>query len=394
MNDPGLKAAFRLTDVLNTKMHDRYTAEIWAKNRGEASEEASRSVQSAAEKLLVNGSGFDDSESAATPDKSSNHLYYYKTLDTLLDEKWDSSDIILFFAATGIVIRKISGRLESKLKDPAILVADFDLSFIIPLLSGHVGGGNQTAIDIASLIPECQAILTTGTDQRNLPSIDVFAQKNDFHIENPDCIAPVSNSLLNEKSIQLFAPARMHEMIQNFPGFSHPSLLYKDSAGLFGEFEQRLPGSTSVTGIESSIIMDPLPWEHEEFKNALRIRIRPFWIGCGMNRGTRKEDIDYATRRFVREHGLRFTDIAGVASFEQKSDEEGLLEFASESGLPLLFFSEDEINSLSGDFSESMAGKYFGIKGVAEPCAVLASSYKHLFLRKHIYGDVTIAAAV
>lgn len=367
LNDPGKLAAIQLKSLLEEKLPRTYECKIWIKERDESYGKESFREDS---------------------------FNRYTSLDDLLDQIWSNSDAILFFAATGIVIRKIAGRLESKLKDPAILVSDFKLSFIVPLISGHVGGGNQTAMEISSILPDCRAILTTGTDQQNLPAIDVFARKNGFRLENPAQIAPLSNALINGESIKIIAPKAFHEMIQNFPGFSHPSLEYRNTDDIYRHDIHHRTEFNRLLHDNKTVIIDPLPRDCGKDAKALRIRIRPFWIGCGMNRGTRKEDLFYAIERFLNEHGLLHEDIAGIASFDQKKDEEGLIDFSDETGIALQFYSEDQINSLTGEFSESMAGKYFGIKGVAEPCAVLASSGGYLFLRKHIYGDVTIAAAV
>lgn len=47
--------------------------------------------------------------------------------------------------ATGIVIRKISKLIETKDKDPAVLVIDEAKNFVISLLSGHLGWGKQAS---------------------------------------------------------------------------------------------------------------------------------------------------------------------------------------------------------------------------------------------------------
>ena len=74
-------------------------------------------------------------------------------------------------------------------------------------------------------------------------------------------------------------------------------------------------------------------------------------------------------------------------------DLKSLLEFAKQNNLKIDFFNKEDINSLQNDFSKSMATKFFGIKGVAEPASLLASKYKTLFLSKRIYGNTTIAAS-
>ena len=112
-----------------------------------------------------------------------------------------------------------------------------------------------------------------------------------------------------------------------------------------------------------------------------------------MNRGTPKEEIKEAIQRFCYEHALAYEDIEKLTSFEAKADEEGLLEFAKEEDLVLEFFDKEAINALEENFSDSMATKFFGIKGVAEPASILGSKYKTLFINKRIYGNVTVAAS-
>jgi cobalt-precorrin 5A hydrolase len=126
---------------------------------------------------------------------------------------------------------------------------------------------------------------------------------------------------------------------------------------------------------------------------ALQIHPQKISLGLGMNRGTPKEEIKNAVKRFCYEHGLEFSQVNTLASFSAKNDEEGLLAFAKESALALEFYDEEAINALTQNFSPSQATKFFNIKGVAEPAALLASEHKTLFLSKRIYGAVTVAAA-
>ncbi|WCN12622.1 cobalamin biosynthesis protein CbiG [Marinomonas mediterranea] len=73
------------------------------------------------------------------------------------------NDDLIFVCATGIVIRTLAPVLESKLADPAVLVMDELGHFVIPLLSGHEGGANQLANNVASLLADLntQLVMTT-----------------------------------------------------------------------------------------------------------------------------------------------------------------------------------------------------------------------------------------
>jgi cobalt-precorrin 5A hydrolase len=62
---------------------------------------------------------------------------------------------------------------------------------------------------------------------------------------------------------------------------------------------------------------------------------------------------------------------------------------------PIRFFVKDDINQLQYDFSKSASTKFFGLKGVAEPSAILSSKYKELIIKKRVfYKSITIAIAI
>lgn len=67
---------------------------------------------------------------------------------------------LLFICATGIVVRTLAPVIANKHDDPPVLVMDELGQFIIPLLSGHEGGANQWANELA-LVTNAQLVITT-----------------------------------------------------------------------------------------------------------------------------------------------------------------------------------------------------------------------------------------
>ncbi|RXJ78808.1 cobalamin biosynthesis protein CbiG [Arcobacter sp. F155] len=294
------------------------------------------------------------------------NLKTYEKIDTVLEDGWKKYDAIICILAMGIVVRKIAPLLESKATDPAIIVMSMDLTKVIPLLSGHIGGANELSDLLASRLPNCMNFVSTATDQTNTFAFDMFAKKNNLEIENLKCLAKISNSLLNKKEVEV----KTYESI----------------------FET-IPNKTNLKRVDeqsSELCVNITPFTDDNL--SLKPKV---YLGIGCNRDTAFEDIEASFFWFLEKHNLKKEQIENIASFEAKADEKGLLEFASKYNFDIKFYKEAEINSLQGEFSPSQATKFFGLKGVSEPSSMLVSKYNELIIPKNVYEKkITIAAAV
>jgi cobalt-precorrin 5A hydrolase len=302
----------------------------------------------------------------------------YAKVDEILPQAWEEFDALIFLMATGAVVRKIAPYLKDKATDPAVLIMTLDLQRVVPLLSGHLGGANELASELTRNIQGCVNFVTTASDQMRVLSFDMFAKHHNYAISNLKSLAEVSNALLNNKKVQVVSYPAIIEEIKNFEGYKEGSLLFFMPDDLHA-LQEQIP----------CVIITPqkLP------NTSLQIHPKNVVLGVGMNRGTPKSEIESAITRFCFEHGLEENSLTKLASFDAKKDEVGLLEYADEHQLELVFFSDEEINALTQQFSPSQATKFFNIKGVAEPASLLASEHKTLFLSKRIYSGVTVAAS-
>ncbi|NLY21097.1 MAG: cobalt-precorrin 5A hydrolase, partial [Tissierellia bacterium] len=133
--------------------------------------------------------------------------YTNKDLDEgikgFLKSEWMNFDGFIFISATGIAIRMINNYIKSKDKDPAIIVIDDMGKFSISLLSGHLGGANEVAQYIGESIGAIP-VVTTASDNRGIESIDIFAKKNNYYIEDIHSLTKVTSSMVNEKKIGFY----------------------------------------------------------------------------------------------------------------------------------------------------------------------------------------------
>ena len=100
-------------------------------------------------------------------------------------------------------------------------------------------------------------------------------------------------------------------------------------------------------------------------------------------------------RRVLAEHGIDPRAVRQIASIDVKADEPGLLAFAEELGVPVQFFSAEQLQEAPGVFSASaFVQNAVGVDNVCERAAVLsAGEGAKLVVHKTAENGVTIAIA-
>lgn len=111
----------------------------------------------------------------------------------------------LFIMATGIVIRVIADLISHKTVDPAVVSMDDTGRYVISLLSGHLGGANRLAREIAGLTG-AEPVLSTATDVNQVPAIDMIAQEKGLKIENPEMIKKINMAFLEKEKVCFHDP--------------------------------------------------------------------------------------------------------------------------------------------------------------------------------------------
>ena len=99
-----------------------------------------------------------------------------------LKEHWQEFDAVIFIGALGICVRSIAPALKNKYRDPAVVCIDSTGKFVIPVVSGHVGGANDLARHIAALL-DAEAVVTTQSDNEGLWALDTLARRYGWSCE-------------------------------------------------------------------------------------------------------------------------------------------------------------------------------------------------------------------
>jgi cobalt-precorrin 5A hydrolase len=116
-------------------------------------------------------------------------------------------DQLVFFVSLGAVVRLIAPYLKTKDEDPGVVVVDDAGQFVIPVLSGHVGGANAMAEQIAALLSGT-AVLTTASDVGKTIPVDILGRELGWKVEAPKInITRVSAAVVNEELVAVVQEA-------------------------------------------------------------------------------------------------------------------------------------------------------------------------------------------
>ena len=270
------------------------------------------------------------------------------------------ADALIFVGACGIAVRGIAPHVRDKTTDPAVVSVDELARFVIPLLSGHIGGANALALELAEKLGAVAAV-TTATDVNGKFSVDAWASERGLFLSDMKAAKAVSAAILE-------GPVPLKS---DFPvrGTLPPGIV---------------PGEAGPVGICIS-------WRRQTpFETTLLLVPPVIRLGIGCRRGTPEAAIAAAADAALT--GLAPEAVAGVATIELKKDEPGLLAFCRERGWPVEFYTASQLAAAEGDFTPSdFVRRTVGVDNVCERAAVLGGG--RLVIQKTAGHGVTVAAA-
>ncbi len=290
----------------------------------------------------------------------------FESLSDALSQGFDKYSGHVFIMSAGIVVRLIVPHIRHKTSDPAVVVADEMGYHVISLLSGHIGGANALAKQIAEII-DATPVITTATDLNNVPAIDVLAKEKGLFIENPGAIKYVSMAFLKGEKICCHDPFKL--MSDTLP-FSHFTLPFSLFSIFIDDVVADLPSDTLI------------------------LRPKSLIAGIGCNRNTDKKEIRELLYEVLEKNALAPGSLKCIATVDLKADEQGLLALGQDLDLPIEFFTREELGKVKDIKTPSaMVEKHIGVKNVCEAAAILAAKKGKLIVPKHSARNVTVAIA-
>lgn len=277
-------------------------------------------------------------------------------------EQFAWADVLVFIGSCGIAVREIAPHVKDKRTDPAVICVDELGRFVIPLLSGHIGGANALAGTIADAL-RATPVITTATDINQRFSVDTWATQNGFVIDQIQRAKAISAAIL-ERDIPLAS---------DFPvTTAYPNGVVSGNCGELGIY---------------------LSWTNREpFVQTLRLIPQVLHLGIGCRRGTAAAAIQEAVQDVLIQHQIDIRAISCVASIDLKAEEPGLLQYCGDNGWIPVFYSAEVLQNVEGTFTPSVfVQQITGVDNVCERAALIGAD--RLIVKKTARNGVTVAIA-
>ena len=295
---------------------------------------------------------------------------------------WNKYDAFVFIGAMGICVRTIAPYIKDKHEDPAVVCVDSLGLHAISVLSGHIGGANDLAHEIAALIG-AREVITTQSDNAGLWALDTFEQRFNWSIasfidEVQDCIY----NFVNREPTALFMDVRDE-------GTDYLEATKPEHVTIINDINEADPKKYKLLIIVS-------PYGHHAPDRMLELHFVPKvgTVGFGLahhpeNYESIYDEIDDAFARYgYLPCSHRYCTI------DVKADEEFVDMLEKEYNEEVVFYTAEELASVEVPNPSALVASHVGTPSVCEAAAILGSNHGKLIIPKVKGKNWTAALAI
>ena len=308
--------------------------------------------------------------------------FTFSTTREFFDKAFKEASAMVCVMACGIVVRGIKDLLQSKSRDPAVVVVDEGANFAISLISGHLGGANELARRVAAILG-AQPVITTATDVRGLPAFDDIARVLQLKISNMNHLKRVHMAMLEGEQVHVLDVAGI---LRRYWGDDVPYCV------TVHDTRPKTPLGFDVVVTTDDLNSDPSDVVAQTSSTLFLAPRTAYFAGIGCNSGTTVEEILSALEMTFTTFGLDIRLMCGIATIDKKIEEPGLIEAARRLFSPITFFSKEELSRVYVPNPSDAPMRAVGSPSVAEASAILATRGRGgLVVEKQKIGNLTIA---
>ena len=297
-------------------------------------------------------------------------------------KRWKDFDAFVFVGAMGICVRTIAPYIKDKHEDPAVVCVDSLGLNAISVLSGHVGGANDLARDIAAMIG-AREVISTQSDNAGLWQLDMLEARFDWPIasfvdEMNQCIF----AFVNREPTALLMEVRDE-------GTDYLEATKPDHVTIIDDISEADPN-------KYSLLIMVTPFSRHAPDGMLELHFVPMVGTIGFGLAHHPEDYeaiyDEIDEAFANRGILPCSH--KYCTIDVKEDEEFCAMLEDEYDEEVVFFTAEELSQVDVPNPSATVENYVGTPSVCEAAAILGSNHGKLIIPKVKGKNWTAALAI
>lgn len=293
----------------------------------------------------------------------------------LKPEQLKGSDNIVFVGALGICVRTIAPLIQNKYEDPAVVCVDSTGKYVISVLSGHVGGGNELCRRTARILG-ATAVVTTQSDNTDMWALDTIASKYGWATD-------ANNGIMN-RSIFTFVNGNPTGLLLDIKDRGTEELLrtLPDNVRLMTDINDD-------RNLKLIIAVTPFRYEDKTDVPVLHYHPKVLNLGVGCRKDCNPEGIGNHITEKMKEAGISHLSLRSLSTIELKRDEKLVADLSWQFSLEeIKIYSAGQLADIKVPNPSEKVKEVAGVWGVAESCAIAGASGGPLLMEKQ-KGKVT-----
>jgi cobalt-precorrin 5A hydrolase len=310
-------------------------------------------------------------------DSNKEIVWYSDSTSEKIVELFKNNDAIICLFSLGAVIRLIAPYLKDKKTDPAVIVIDDKTSFVISVLSGHLGGANELTQTIAQKL-NATPVITTAADVNKTIAVDLVGRELGWKIEDDSTVTKISAFMVNEEKIGIFQDAGQRNWMKEFP----------KNVKIYQSLEEMEKSDSKGFLIISDKVL-----EGDFLKNSVVYRPPSLVVGIGLHWDTSKENIKEGLDLCLQKFKLSEKSISKLVSIKKPEDVKGLVDIGKELRITVEYVNREDLADISTPNPSDTVKAFEGTASVSEAAAIKVSGGKLIVEKQKFPPNLTIAIA-
>ena len=304
-------------------------------------------------------------------------VWYSDNTSEKIVELFKNNNALICLFSLGAVIRLIAPYLKDKKTDPAVIVIDDKTSFVISVLSGHLGGANELTQIIAQKL-DAIPVITTAADVNKTIAVDLVGREFGWKIDDDSTVTKISAHMVNEENIGIYQEAGKMNWWKELP----------KNVKIYHSLEEM-----KNSGSKGYLIISDRILEGDFLKNSVVYRPPSLVVGIGLHWDTSKEIIKEGLDFCLQKFKLSEKSIAKLVSIKKPEDIKGLVDIGKEMGIVVEYVNREDLAEISAPNPSDMVKAFEGTSSVSEAAAIKVSGGELIVEKQKFPPNLTIAIA-